>query len=167
MSCLLPASKIVADGHLCTWDPASASCSLTPPPSNATFTIIVSLLTLLLSVPLIIIIHMIIDNYASRWPGSRGFEDDITEEMSKEKAKKEEDTKRSKNKDAASMLWNSACKSEFGEVVKSSAPGKASSGVDAQVEISQMAYAGKPTAYPSSVIHDMLTYDRVISHVLY
>ena len=133
-----------------------------------------SLLTLLLSVPLIIIIHIIIDNYASRWPGSRGFEDDITEEMIKEKAKKkEEDTKRSKNKDAASMLWNSACKSEFGEVVKSSAPGKASSGVDAQVEISQMAYAGKPAARTKSVtllvflLHDMLTYDRVISHVLY
>lgn len=117
---------------------------------------------------------MIIDNYASRWPGSRGFEDDITEEMSKEKAKKkEEDTKRSKNKDAASMLWNSACKSEFGEVVKSSAPGKASSGVDAQVEISQMAYAGKHPARPTSVtllvflLHDMLTHDRVVSHELY
>lgn len=116
---------------------------------------------------------MIIDNYASRWPGSRGFEDDITEEMSKEKAKKkEEDTKRSQKKDAASMLWNSACKSEFGEVVKSSAPAKASAGVDAQVEISQMAYAGKPTAHPSSVtpfvfLHNALAHDRVVSHGLY
>ena len=116
---------------------------------------------------------MIIDNYAGRWPGSRGFEDDITEEMSKEKAKKkEEDTKHSKKKDAASMLWNSACKSEFGEVVKSSAPGKESAGVDAQVEISQMAYAGKPNACPSSVtlfvfLHNVLTHDRVVSHELY
>jgi hypothetical protein len=104
-------------------------------------------LTLLLSVPLIILVHLLIDNYASRWPGSRGFEDDITEEMSKEKEEgEEEDTKRSKINDAASMLWNSACKSEFGEVVKRSVPIEATAGVDAHVGQSQMAYAGKPTA---------------------
>jgi FtsZ-interacting cell division protein ZipA len=142
-------SKIVAGTPLCTWDPASASCSLTPPPSTASFLIIVSLLTLLLSVPLIILVHLLIDKYASRWPGSRGFEDDITKEMNKEKEKEEgeeEDTKRSKSKDAASTLWNSACKSEFGEVVKRSVPIEATAGVDAHVGQSQMAYAGKPTA---------------------
>ena len=82
-----------------------------------------------------------IDNYASRWPGSRGYEDDITEEMSKQKNDK--DIKRLKVKDAASMLWNTACKSEFGEVVKTSAQIKASAGVDTQTEQSQMAYTGK------------------------
>ena len=142
-------SKIAAGAPLCTWDPASASCSLTPPPSTASFLIIVSLLTLILSVPLIILVHLLIDKYASRWPGSRGFEDDITDEMSKEKEEGEEDdTKHSKNKDAASMLWNSACKSEFGEAVKSSVPIEATAGVDAHVGQSQMAYAGKATARP-------------------
>ena len=132
-----------------------------------------SLLTLILSVPLIIVVHLLIDNYASRWPGSRGFEDDITEELSKEKEEGEDDdTKHSKNKDAASMLWDSACKSEFGEVVKSSVPIEATAGVDAHVGQSQMAYAGKPTARPSSVtllvflLHNVLTYDRVVSHEL-
>ena len=69
--------------------------------------------------------------------------------MSNEKKNKEDiKTKRKKDKDAASMLWNSACKSEFGEVVKNSAQIKASAGVDAQVEQSQMAYTGEPIIYP-------------------
>ena len=87
-------------------------------------------------------IHLLIDNYASRWPGSRGFEDDIIEQMSKEKENKD-DVKHSENEDAASMLWNSACKSEFGEVVKKNVQVKP----DAHIEQSQMAYAGKLPVY--------------------
>ena len=60
------------------------------------------------------------------------------------KQKNEKNVKRLKVKDAASMLWNTACKSEFGEVVKTSAQIKASAGVDTQTEQSQMAYTGKP-----------------------
>ena len=147
----MPPSKIVAGQSLCTWDSTAATCSLTPPPSNASFTIIVSLLTLLLSVPLIIIIHLLIDKFASRWPGSRGFEDDITKEMSKQINNK--DVKRLKVKDAAAMLWNTACKSEFGEVVKTSAQIKASAGVDTQTEQSQMAYTGKPIYLSYIYVH--------------
>ena len=135
----MPPSKIVAGQSLCTWDPTAATCSLTPPPSNASFTIIVSLLTLLLSVPLIIIIHLLIDNYASRWPGSRGFEDDIAEEMSKEKENKES-KEHTGQEDAVAMIWDSACKSEFGEIVKKSVQVN----TEAHIEESQMAYAGKP-----------------------
>ena len=87
---------------------------------------------------MIIIIHLLIDQYASRWPGSRGYEDDITEEMSKEKEDKES-KERSGTEDAVSMIWDSACKSEFGEIVKKSVQVNA----EAHIEQSQMAYAGK------------------------
>ena len=108
-----------------------------------------------------------IDNYASRWPGSRGFEDDITEEMSKEKEDKES-KEPTGQEDAVAMIWDSACKSEFGEIVKKSVQVNA----EAHIEQSQMAYAGEPVylSFCLSTLHVMCinnfsTPDTLFTHI--
>ena len=57
------------------------TCSLTPPPSDPIFTILVALITLILVVPIVSLINYILENYARKSPMGRGFEDDFTYEV--------------------------------------------------------------------------------------
>jgi hypothetical protein len=47
-------------------------CTLAPPPSDPMFTIVVSLLTVLMSIPIIMLLQFILDEYARRLPGKDG-----------------------------------------------------------------------------------------------
>lgn len=74
-------SKIEVGSPLCTWSQSKQFCSLTPPPSDPIFVILVALITLILVVPIVSLINYVLENYARKSPIGRGFEDDFTYEV--------------------------------------------------------------------------------------
>ena len=112
-----------------------------------------ALLTIILSIPIVIILQTLLDGYASNYPGSRGFQDDIKEKNDEGKeGEKSENAeidlkiKIEKEKDKtniASKLRNSTRESAFGEQIKRGIIKGSASTTLSPSEISQTAYAGK------------------------
>jgi hypothetical protein len=69
-SCTSAPSKVQSGATLCNWSSSDLSCSLAPPPSDPIFTILVALLTIVMSIPIIMLLQFILDEYASKQPGS-------------------------------------------------------------------------------------------------
>ena len=53
----------------CTWSAEDLSCSLTNPPSDIVFIILVALLTMLLSIPVLVFLSIVLEEFASKTPG--------------------------------------------------------------------------------------------------
>lgn len=53
----------------CTWSAEDSSCSLTNPPSDVVFIILVALLTMLLSIPVLVFLSIVLEEFASKTPG--------------------------------------------------------------------------------------------------
>lgn len=58
----------VTNRPTCAWDPSADKCSLRPPPENLTFTMIITLVILIIAVPLDFVLGYIMDEYASLRP---------------------------------------------------------------------------------------------------
>ena len=69
----------------CTWTKEDSSCTLTPPPSDAVFTVIVALLTLILAIPITVALTLTLETYANKWPGKALNEDHVTSMISENK----------------------------------------------------------------------------------
>jgi hypothetical protein len=82
-------SLVVAGGSQCLWSKEDQSCSEAPPPSDMVFTVVVSLLTTIMTIPFVVILSATLDIYASRWPGEKGEEDRITAAMTEEEGDKQ------------------------------------------------------------------------------
>ena len=65
----MPVSKVQAGATLCTWKKASLKCEMRNPPVDPVFTILVAIMTIILSIPMIIMLTSVLENQASRWPG--------------------------------------------------------------------------------------------------
>lgn len=77
MSCTATPSPSQAGANQCTWNRHDSTCTLTPPPTDIIFTIIVSLVTLLLGIPPSIFVTILLDEYASKWPGKVEGEEEL------------------------------------------------------------------------------------------
>ena len=138
-NCLLKPSKLQSGTTQCIWDKVESSCSIRPPPADPAFTILISLLTMIMTVPIVMILHYILEEYAGRWPGSRGFEDDVGDDAkSLDKMKADESV--------AIALRNASRQSDYGEVIKRGAMKGGMAGRDPAAEMAQMAYAGIVTS---------------------
>ena len=62
-------SKIESGATQCTWNKESSQCTITEPPSDPVFIILVSLLTLVLSIPILTVMIYVLDEYGSKEPG--------------------------------------------------------------------------------------------------
>lgn len=91
---------------------------------------------MIMTVPIVMILHYILEEYAGRWPGSRGFEDDVEENKSTDKVKKKGD------ENVAITLRNASRQSDYGEVIKRGVMKGGMAGKDPATEFAQMAYAG-------------------------
>lgn len=100
-------SLVQAGASQCLWSKADQSCSAAPPPSDMVFTVVVSLLTTILTIPLVVILSATLDIYASKWPGKR-VEDLVTSAMTDEGDKLNSKT----------MESNIVEKQYFGDVIK-------------------------------------------------
>ena len=58
-----------SDASQCTWSKEDLSCSLTNPPSDPVFTILVALLTMILSIPVLVFLSVVLEEFASKTPG--------------------------------------------------------------------------------------------------
>jgi hypothetical protein len=76
-SCTSAPSKLQSGASLCDWSGTNLSCSLAPPPSDPIFTILVALLTIVMSIPIIMLLQFVIDEYASKQPGSKSRESEV------------------------------------------------------------------------------------------
>ena len=85
MSCLAIPSKIKSGASQCVWTSEDTSCTIAKPPTDPAFTIISSLLTMILSIPISLIVRKLLNGPCSRYPGLNSFEDDVEGE----KAEKE------------------------------------------------------------------------------
>ena len=63
----------------CTWSNDDLTCNLRPPPADAIYIIIVSLITLLLGIPPSIFVTILLDEYASKWPGKVEGEEELAQ----------------------------------------------------------------------------------------
>lgn len=122
----------------CTWDKVNSSCSIQAPPTDPAFTILIALLTMIMTIPIVMILHFILQEYAGVWPGSRGFEDDVCEE-----GKKTDEGVKEPRENVAVKLRNAFRQSDYGEVIKKGIRKGGMAGRDAAAEESQMVYAGK------------------------
>jgi hypothetical protein len=69
VSCTAAPSPIEGGASQCTWNHDDSSCNLRPPPADAVYIIMVSLVTLLLGIPPSIFVTILLDECASKWPG--------------------------------------------------------------------------------------------------
>jgi hypothetical protein len=59
---------VKAGATLCNWSRKTFKCTLAPPPSDPIFYILVALLTIVMSIPIIMLLQYILDEYASKKP---------------------------------------------------------------------------------------------------
>ena len=134
----------------CIWSKTDLNCSLRPPPVDPVFTILVALLTTIVTIPIIILLHYILNSYASNWPGSRGFVDDMNFTDQKEQngqqgqkgQKNQSNDNDIENITTAEKIKIVTYSSPLGEEIKKKLPPGNTVDYTTANAISQMAYAG-------------------------
>ena len=139
MTCKAPRSRIVAGETQCTWTKEDSSCTLTPPPSDAVFTVIVALLTLILAIPITVALTLTLETYASTWPGKALNEDHVTTMISENK------------RNDKTEIADTVEQQYFGEVVKKGIITDASKEYSIAKETVRFAYNG--TLHYKTYIH--------------
>jgi hypothetical protein len=76
-SCTSAPSKVQSGASLCNWSSDDQSCTLAPPPSDPIFTILVALLTIIMSIPIVMLLQYVINEFACKRPGSKSPETEI------------------------------------------------------------------------------------------
>ena len=109
IDCIALPSLIEAGASRCLWSKAEQSCSDMPPPSDMVFTVVVSLLTTIMTIPLVVILSATLDIYASKWPGKTADEDLVTNSMTEDDGDKH---------DPKTIESDTVAKQYFGEVIK-------------------------------------------------
>ena len=105
-TCLAAPSKVQAGSSLCQWDKSSRLCSLNPPPTDTTFTIIVALLCSIICLPFKAITWYLREEVTRKDPWNNGVDDEVVkiqerkELMRKMKQEKEEHEAAVRNADA-------------------------------------------------------------------
>lgn len=141
-ACVHDPSKVQAGGTQCAWDPDQNACTQVPAPATKSFTILVSLLTTILSTPILVAVTYVLNEHASVWPGSRGIEDDVGKDG--EDAEIDElGAMTDEVVDTATILRNSTRKSDFGDLIKRAVSKGGLTGKDQTAEVVRLAYAGK------------------------
>ena len=113
-----------------------------PPPKDPVFIILVALLTIILSIPILLVLNYLLNGYASNYPGSRGLDDEVSEEeeMANRSPSKKSSTP---NATAAEILRDSTSSSAFGAELKKGLPAGDSVDYRSINITSQFSYAGK------------------------
>ena len=76
-TCLAVPSKISSTATQCIWYPEIASCQVTEPPQTLIFIVIVALITTILTIPPVIILCFVLENFAASFPGKQGYRHQI------------------------------------------------------------------------------------------
>lgn len=123
MICLAAPSKIKADASQCMWTEAKGLCSQSPPPKDFVFIILVSLITIILSIPITMALNFLLENYASIYPSTNdGSEDIIESNHGGEVAADIE------NADKSTKMQEKITQSDFSKIMKSANGGTWTSG---------------------------------------
>ena len=160
-SCIRSSSKVQSGVSQCVWNQSLLSCSLRPPPTDPIFTILVSLLTTIITVPILILVHYVLIGYASHEPGRRWFMNET--EIEEATSEKKENTK---NLTTAEKLRNSICSSPFNAEMKRVSPADDLADNFAAGIISQIAYAGMLTKWILYIIFAPITALACISSTI-
>ena len=115
-TCLAAPSKVQTHTSLCQWDKPSRVCSLNPPPTDHTFTIIVALLCSIICLPFKAITWYLREEVTRKDPWNNGVDDEVMklqekkELMRKMKQEKEEQeaAKTNANAEAGGQTSNSS-----------------------------------------------------------
>ena len=135
-TCLEVASRVEAGASQCDWNEVDLSCSMRPPPTDPIFTILVSLLTVLISIPVTMILTIVLEEYCSKCAGGRSHEEDFILE-------KNESIATSVSEDTP-MLKN-ANEYAFGDVIRKGIWKGSPSNVNGTSDTSKTAYNGMST----------------------
>ena len=155
-SCLLSTSKVQSGVSQCVWNQSLLSCSLRPPPTGPIFTILVSLLTTIITVPILLLVRYVLLGYASHKPIKRGSIDET--EIGEESSKKNKLNRQSAaNLTTAEKLRNSICSSPFGKEMKRASPASDLTDSVTAGTISQIAYTGMYTKSNLRIISAPIT----------
>ena len=116
---------------MCQWHQGYMRCSSRPPPRDPKFTILVALLTVLLSVPIVLILNFVLDAYASNVPGSQDFGEGSVREEENEQV------------GASDELLRAGGQSEFEEMIRNDMMSGPLNKSISPSEFSQQTYAGE------------------------
>ena len=177
IDCVAVPSRIEAGAPQCLWDKEDLSCSLAPPPSDMVFTVVVSLLTTIVMIPLVVILSIVLEIYASKWPGKTGDGNVITEDLITDAAD-EDNLEKNNSKTFQSDTVEKQC---FGEVIKNGIAKDKRTQSDLARKIAQFVYngeftcTGEMTAKPDGnsfvanhrhLLSDFSTTDEEVSMIL-
>ena len=140
-TCLEVASRVEAGASQCDWNEVDLSCSMRPPPTDPIFTILVSLLTVLISIPVTMFLTIVLEEYCSKYAGGRSHEADFM-------VKKDENFLDSAS-EGAPMLKN-ANEYGFGDVIRNGIWRGSPSNVNGTSDTSKTAYNGMSTFHRSN-----------------
>ena len=94
VSCRSSPSLIQKNSPLCDWNGQTATCTYKPPPQDPVFIILVALLISILTLPLLMLLHYLINEHGSNYPGHRELVD-----VKCNKNKNKNDTQNTQNGD--------------------------------------------------------------------
>jgi hypothetical protein len=104
---------VKAGATLCNWSRKTFKCTLAPPPSDPIFYILVALLTIVMSIPIIMLLQYVLDEYASKNP--RKMKREINEVIPPEP---------SESPAASPQTTSTAPQSDFGKLIIRGAVGE-------------------------------------------
>ena len=132
VSCLAIPSKIKSGASQCVWTSEDTSCTIAKPPTDPAFTIISSLLTMILSIPISLIVRKLLNGPCSRYPGLNSFEDDVEgekaekERLAKLKKEAKKEAKKGAKYETKNEAKNEAKKEASSDVAEEGKEGKSS-----------------------------------------
>ena len=100
----------------CTW--SDNTCTLTPPPGDVIYIIIVSLITLLLGIPPSIFVTILLDEYASKWPGKVEGEEELAQFAKKDAAEFDKSLSNSTRKEHEEFDEDCHQSNDFGKAMR-------------------------------------------------
>ena len=134
-----------SDASQCMWSKEDSLCSIANPPSDPVFTILVALLTMIMSIPVLMFLQYILEEYASKTPGCKpvSHADAILI------------TKNSPGKNSLTVLniaegtsaHHTASQSDFAKVIKLSVGVGNGKKIASKAEVAHFAYAGELLRY--------------------
>ena len=128
-------SRVESGASQCDWSDTDLTCTMRPPPSDPIFTILVSLLTVLISIPVTMGLTVVLEEFCSKYPGRRLHDDDFVIDRKESILTSESES--------SQMLRNATTEFAFGDVIRKGIWRGSPSNVISSSDNSKVTYNGQ------------------------
>jgi hypothetical protein len=141
-SCIAAPSKVQSGASQCAWSKDDSLCSIANPPSDPVFTILVALLTMIMSIPVLMVLQYFLEEFASKTPGKRAYPH--VNAVLHAKENHEKPIEKSLQSIESTVIHRTASQSDFARIIKMSvSAGSSNKKAATKGEVAHFAYAGE------------------------